>query len=223
MHFPWGGTSGRTASSLQLKERKATGLDCFRMLHVSKVQQSFSARLSAFAPCPMFSFRPFLFATSSDPLTIYFSACHTRLCSWACLATRTLPFFGHFACSWHPFTRLKMKKDVCLLFPQVYQRISNIPSSVGCAMQDANEVPSAALSICFLGGIIFDLSKIVLVVQGIFLPIKVHRCQCSFLLCSLVWAKCSVFQDSLCQIQFISTQYAHVLGAFSWRLLSLVF
>lgn len=61
------------------------------------------------------------------------------------------PSFGHFACRWDPFTRLEMKKDVCLLFPQVYQMISNIPSSVSRAMQDASDVPSSGLSIYFRG------------------------------------------------------------------------
>lgn len=150
--LPWGGTSRGTAYGLQLEEWKATGLDCFRMLHMSNVKQSSPACLAAFASRPMVFF---FMSLSLSNFSIWsldnFSACRTRLCSWPCLATQTLPFFGHFACRWNPFSRLKMKKDVCLLFPQVYQTISNIPSSVGCAMQDADEVPSAGLSIYFPG------------------------------------------------------------------------
>lgn len=134
----WGGTSGGTAYGLQLEERKATGLDCFTMLHMSEVQQSSPACLAAFASGPMvFSFMSLPPSNFSIWSLDNVSACHTRLSSWACLATQTLPFFGHFACCWNPFTRLKVKKDVCILFPQVYQTISNILSSVGCAMQDA--------------------------------------------------------------------------------------
>lgn len=99
---------------------------------------------------------PFLFTTSPfDPLSTSQHIKHALLLSLPCNTNSS--FLWTPSCCWNPFTRLKMK-DVCLLFPQVYQRISNIPSSVGCAMQNANEVPSAALSIYFLGGIIFELS-----------------------------------------------------------------
>lgn len=127
-------------------------LGCYTWAKWSKVKQSSPACLAAFASRPVvFSFMSLSLSTFSIWSLDNFSACHTRLCSWACLATQTLPFFEHFACCWNPFTRLKVKKDVCLLFPQVYQTISNIPSTVGCAMQDANGVPSAGLSICFPG------------------------------------------------------------------------
>lgn len=68
----WGGTSGGTAYGLQLEERKATGLDCFTMLHMSEVQQSSPACLAAFASGPMvFPLCPFLLPTSPfDPLTM---------------------------------------------------------------------------------------------------------------------------------------------------------
>lgn len=99
---------------------------------------------------------PFLFATSPfDPLSTCQHVKHALLLSLYCNTNSS--FLWTPSCCWNPLTRLKMK-DVCLLFPQVYQRISNMPSSVGCAMQNANEVPSAALSIYFLGGIIFELS-----------------------------------------------------------------
>lgn len=95
--------------------------------------------LSSFCIMPngLFLYVPFLFPTSPfDPLTIsqYISQAFALE---LVLQHKLFLFFGHFACRWNPFTRLKMKKDVCLLFPQVYQTISNIPSSAGCAMQGA--------------------------------------------------------------------------------------
>lgn len=104
----------------------------FRMSHMSKVKQSPPTRLAAFASHPMvFSFMSLSLSNFSIRSLDNFSACHTRLCSWACLATHTLPLLVHFACCCNSFARLKMK-DVRFLFPQVYQTISNIPSSRLC-------------------------------------------------------------------------------------------
>lgn len=101
-------------------------------------------RLAAFASCP----RVFLYVHFSSKL---FHLLPLHAFTFEPALQHKLPSFGHLACCWDPFTRLEMKKDVCLLFPQVYQAINNIPSSVSCSMQDASEVPSAGLSICFPG------------------------------------------------------------------------
>lgn len=102
-------------------------------------------RLAAFASCP----RIFLYVPCSSKL-FHLLPLHTF--TLELVLQHKLPSFGPLAYCWDPFTRLEMKKDVCLLFPQVYQTIINIPSSsVSCSMQDASEVPSAGLSICFPG------------------------------------------------------------------------
>lgn len=100
--------------------------------------------LAAFASCP----RVFLYVPFSSQL-FHLLPLHTF--TLKLVLQHKLRSFGHFACCWDPFTKLEMKKDVCLLFPQVYQTINNISSSVSCSMQDASEVPSAGLSIYFPG------------------------------------------------------------------------
>lgn len=140
----WRGKPEGTACGSQLEEWKATGLDYFRMLHTTEVKQ-FSSMFSSF--CIM-SNGLFLYVPFSSKV-FHLLPLHTF--ALELVLQHQLPSSGHFACHWDPFTRLEMKKDVCLLFPQVYQTISNIPSSVSCSMQDASEVPSAGLSVCFPG------------------------------------------------------------------------
>lgn len=86
--------------------------------------------LAAFASCP----RVFLYVPFSFQL-FHLLPLHTF--TLELVLQHKLRSFGHFACCWDPFTKLEMKKDVCLLFPRVYQTINNISSSVSCSMQDA--------------------------------------------------------------------------------------
>lgn len=84
---PWGGKPGGTAYGSQLEEWKATGLDCLRMLHTSKVKQ-FSNMFSSFCimskglPLCSFLFQTFPFA----PIAHFHS--------WTCLATQTSLFWA---------------------------------------------------------------------------------------------------------------------------------
>lgn len=94
------------------------------------VQQLLHHVQRSFPLCPLL-FQTFPF----DPLTV--SQHVTHAFALQLVLQHKLPSFGHFACRWDPFTRLEMKRDDCLLFPQVYQMFSNSPSSVSCAMQDA--------------------------------------------------------------------------------------
>lgn len=71
----------------QLEEWKATGLDCFRMLHVSKVKQ-FSSRFSSFCIMSngLFLYVPF----SSNPF---------HLIPWQCLSVSHTPFLSNLSCN----------------------------------------------------------------------------------------------------------------------------
>lgn len=142
----WAGKPGRTAYGSQLEEWKAAGLGGFRMLHMSKVK--FSSMFNSFCIMSngLFLHVPFSFRRFHVLPWRCLSMSH--LCTFALkfVLQHQLPSLGHFACCWDPFTRLEMKEDVCLLFLHMN---SNIPSSASCSMQDASEVPSAGLSICF--------------------------------------------------------------------------
>lgn len=113
------------------------------MLHTSKVKQSSNTFSSFCIMSKGLPLCPFLFQTFPFAPIAHF---HSR----TCLVTQT-SFFWALCLLLGSLHKARDEEDVCLLFPQVYQTINNIHSSVSCSMQDATEVPSAGLSIYFPG------------------------------------------------------------------------
>lgn len=142
---PWGGKPGGTTYGSQLEEWKATGLDCFTMLHISKVKQ-FSNMFSSFwimskgLPLCSFLFQTFPFA----PIAHFHS--------WTCLATQTSLFWalGLLLGSLHK------ARDVegCFAFSSLRFTKQSLPLwAVPCEIQV--RFPLQDWQSVFLGGILF--------------------------------------------------------------------